>query len=368
MTPWFVFALMTAAAIFAVLWPLGHRARSGERRADGDAEVAVYKHQLTEIDGDLATGRIGADEAKAARVEISRRLLAAADRQGVAVNSNLRARRWTAVTALVGLPALALAVYLPLGSPGLRDFPVAERRPDTTAPLDDLVARVQQHLVEVPTDGRGWTLLAPVLERLGRYDEAVQAYRNVITYVGESAARRADLGEALVMAANGVVTAEARAEFQRAVTLDGDDAKANYFLGVSAEQDGRGAEALTIWRDMLAKAPADAPWRPVVEAALARAGARAAPTLPDGTVAAAQDLSESDRSLMIRGMVDRLSARLQQDGGDVDGWLRLMRAYIVMGERDKAKNARDDARKAVANDATRLQRLNEGLKDLGLDG
>jgi len=71
---------------------------------------------------------------------------------------------------------------------------------------------------------------------------------------------------------------------------------------------------------------------------------------------------------MIRGMVDRLSARLQQDGGDVDGWLRLMRAYIVMGERDKAKNARDDARKAVANDATRLQRLNEGLKDLGLDG
>jgi len=71
---------------------------------------------------------------------------------------------------------------------------------------------------------------------------------------------------------------------------------------------------------------------------------------------------------MIRGMVDRLSARLQQDGGDVDGWLRLMRAYIVMGERDKAKNARDDARKAVANDAGRLQRLNEGLKDLGLDG
>jgi len=368
MTPWFVFALMTAAAIFALLWPLGHRVRLGERSADSEAEVAVYKHQLTEIDGDLAAGRIGSDEAKAARVEISRRLLAAADRQGVAVNSSLRTRRWTAVMALAGLPVLALAIYLPLGSPGLRDFPFAERRPDATAPLDDLVARVQQHLAEVPTDGRGWTILAPVLERLGRYDEAVQAFRNVITYVGESAARRADLGEALTMAANGVVTAEARTEFQRAVTLDRDDAKANYFLGVSAEQDGRSAEAIAIWRDMLAKAPADAPWRPVVEAALAKAGAGVAPVLPDGTVAAAQDLSESDRSLMIRGMVDRLAARLQQDGGDVDGWLRLMRAYVVMGERDKAKIARDDARKAVANDAGRLQRLNEGLKGLGLDG
>ena len=107
MTPWFVFALMTAAAIFAVLWPLGHRVRLGERSADSEAEVAVYKHQLTEIDGDLAADRIGSDEAKAARVEISRRLLAAADRQGVAVNSSLRTRRWTAVMALAGLPVLA---------------------------------------------------------------------------------------------------------------------------------------------------------------------------------------------------------------------------------------------------------------------
>jgi cytochrome c-type biogenesis protein CcmH len=71
---------------------------------------------------------------------------------------------------------------------------------------------------------------------------------------------------------------------------------------------------------------------------------------------------------MIRGMVERLATRLKQDGGDVEGWLRLVRAYMVMGERGKAVSAVLDARQAVADDAERLRQLNEGLKNLGLDG
>jgi len=126
---------------------------------------------------------------------------------------------------------------------------------------------------EEPTDGRGWTVLAPVLARLGRYDEAVRAYHNSITYAGDSAERRADLGEAVAGAAGGVVTAEAKAEFERAIALNADDAKASYFLGLAAEQDGRASEAASIWRAMLAKAPPAAPWRPLVQAALARVGA-----------------------------------------------------------------------------------------------
>ena len=85
-------------------------------------------------------------------------------------------------------------------------------------------------------------------------------------------------------------------------------------------------------------------------------------------MAAAKGMSEGDRSAMIRGMVDRLATRLKQNGDDVEGWLRLVRAYMVMGDRDKAKSALTDARQAVANDAERLRQLNEGLKDLGLDG
>ena len=74
---------------------------------------------------------------------------------------------------------------------------------------------------------------------------------------GETSDRMEGLGEALVAAANNVVTAEAKSAFERAVALDGENVKARYFLGVAAEQDGRPADAVgTIWRAMLAGAPA----------------------------------------------------------------------------------------------------------------
>jgi cytochrome c-type biogenesis protein CcmH len=367
MTLWFVFALMTAAAIFAVLWPL----RRGGKPPNDVSETAVYKDQLAEIERDLAAGLIGTSEAEAARVEISRRLLAAADMQrDVPIASNIRLRRLAAIVGLVGIPLLAIAVYLPLGSPQLGDFPLAarSRAPDATQSLDNLVAQVEAHLEKNPTDGRGWSVLAPVLLRLGRNDDAVRAYRNSITYNGESAERRADLGEALTGAAGGIVKSEAKAEFEHGVALDAGNVKANYFLGLAAEQDGRKTDAASIWRGMLEKAPTDAPWRRLVQAALVRVGGAAAPALPDEAVAAANGMNEADRGAMIRGMVERLASRLKQNGDDVEGWLRLVRAYMVMGDRDKAKSALIDARQAVANDAERLRQLNEGLKNLGLDG
>lgn len=365
---WFVFALMTAAAIFAVLLPLG----LGGRKQTGGNEAAVYKDQLAEVDSDLAAGLVGSAEAEAARVEIGRRLLAAADEnRDTAVGSNVRLRRVAAVIALVGLPILAIATYLPLGSPRLGDFPLAERArgEDGKQPLESLVAQVEQHLEKNPTDGRGWTVLAPVLARLGRFDDSVRAFRNAITYAGENADRRADLGEVIAGAANGVVTTEAKAEFERALALDANDAKASYFLGLAAEQDGRKADAAEIWRAMLAKAPLDAPWRPLVTAALTRVvGEPAAPALSQETMAAAKDMNAGDRETMIKGMVERLASRLKQNGDDVEGWLKLVRAYLVMGDQEKARGALTDARQAVSGDAERLKQLNDGLKNLGLDG
>ena len=371
MTLWFVFALMTVAAIFAVLWPLS---RSASPQAGG-SEAAVYKDQLAEIERDLAAGLIAAPEAEAARVEVSRRLLAAAGSEpATAPKSSVKWRRAAAVLALAGLPLVAVGVYAPLGSPRLQDFPLAQRERGSGSgmaqSLENLVVQVEQHLEKNPTDGRGWHVIAPVLERLGRFDDAVRAYRNSLTYNGESAERRSDLGEAISAAAGGVVTAEAKSEFERARALSADDPKANYFLGLAAEQDGRKDDAANIWRALLAKAPADAPWRPLVQTSLARVGGGGAtmPALSDETLAASKDMKEGDRNAMVRGMVERLATRLKQNGDDVEGWLRLVRAYLVMGDRDKAVGASTDARQAVANDAARLRQLDEGLKTLGLDG
>ncbi|QUS39313.1 c-type cytochrome biogenesis protein CcmI [Tardiphaga alba] len=372
MALWFVFALMTAAATFAVLLPLGRKSAEA-----GGTDVAVYKDQLAEVGRDVAAGLIGPAEAEAARVEIGRRLLAAAEADGKSVAGSAPGmRKAVSLVALIGLPLIAIGAYLPLGSPDMPDMPLASRQQNTNPnqSVVSLIAQVEAHLEKNPTDARGWTVLAPVLARIGRHDEAVRAYRNIITYGGDSAASRADLGEALTMAANGVITADAKAEFDRAVAQDADEVKARYFLGLAAEQDGRGTDAAAIWRAMLEKGPADAPWRPVVTAALTRVGGKGPnlgpnlPALSQETVAATEGMATDDRNAMIQGMVDRLATRLKQDGSDVEGWVRLVRAYLVLGDRDKAKSALADARQAVGSDAERLRKLNDGLKETGLDG
>ena len=378
MSLWFVFALMTAAAIFAVLWPLGRRPA-----VQGGSDLAVYRDQLDEIARDRAEGRIGKAEADAARTEVSRRLIAAADAAEKEAPSSGAApvwrRRAAALIGLVLLPIGASAVYLALGSPQLPGQPLAERRAavqqDTS--IDALIARVEAHLEKNPNDARGYEVVAPVYLRMGRFADAVNARRKVIALAGENAQRQADLGEALAALSNGVITADAKAAFERAHELDRNDLKALYFIGLAAEQDGDRKKAAAIWLSMLKDAPADAPWAPMVREALTRVGgvppkpAEASPAQPGPSaddVAAATQMSDEDRGEMIRGMVARLSDRLKEDGSDVAGWQRLLRAYMVLGDRDKAKDAAGDAKKALAADPDKLRQIDETIKSMGLEG
>ena len=382
MVLWLLFALMTAAAIFAVLWPLSRTAR----RSEG-SDLEVYRDQLDEVARDRAAGLIGEAEAEAARVEVSRRLIAAADNAEIAsaagTGSPLRWRRGAAVAALIVLPLLATGLYLKLGSPQLPGEPLAsrERSPHANQSLASLVSRAEAHIERNPNDGRGWEVLAPVYLRMGRFDDAVKARRNALTLNGETADRQADLGEALVMASNGIVTAESRQAFERAVALDGKQFKARFFIGMAQEQDGRKDEAAKTWQALIVEAPKDAPWVPSVQQALAALGAPSGntgtPQAPDATsqpgpsaadVAAASKMTDAERGDMIKGMVSQLAARLAQDGSDVEGWLRLMRAYMVLGDRDKAKGAASDARRALANDPDKIKRVDEFVKGLGLEG
>lgn len=384
MTLWLVFALMTAAAVFAVLWPLSRRGVS----RGGGSDVAVYRDQLDEIARDRAAGLIGEAEAEAARVEVSRRLLAAADKaeignSDIAPNdrSSLWRRRITAAIALVLVPAGATALYLKLGSPQLPGEPLAARLQTIheNAPIARLVAQVEAHLAKHPNEARGYEVLAPVYLRLGRFDDAVRAIRKVIALSGETADRQADLGEALTAAANGIVTDQAKTAFERALSIDSKQTKARFFMGVAAQQDGKLDEAATIWRGMLADAPANATWTAAVRQALAGIGkavppaagaiASAGAAMPGpsaGQVADAAKMSVQDRDVMIHSMVARLAGRLKQNGDDVDGWQRLLRAYMVLGERDKALAAAADARKALAGNQDKLRQLNEMIEKLGL--
>ncbi len=321
---WFVLALMTLAAIFAVIWPLS---RPGGRLRSG-SDVLVYRDQIEEIQRDRAAGLIGENEAEAAQVEVSRRLLAAADaevetpRPGSAA-AVARRRRMVATAALVAVSFGAAGLYLALGSPFLPAQLLAARNQEQS--IATLIAQVETHLAGNPNDGRGWEVIAPVYLRLGRFDEAVKARRNALALSGETSDRLAGLGEALTAAANSTVT----------------------------------AEAATIWRRMLAGGAADAPWADYIRHEIAR--------VEDGP-SEEQVATANNLGLDPRAMVERLAERLHRDGSDLDGWLRLMQSYKVLGERDKALAAFADARRALASEPDKVRRIEEFAKELGLGG
>ena len=371
MTLWLILAAMTAAALVAVIWPLARQA--GAARSGSD--VAVYRDQLAEIERDLAAGLVGKTEAGAARVEISRRLLAASD--AAAAPSSIKAgsaaqRRTVAAASLLALPVVAGGLYFFLGSPELASGQaVAQRNVAADAQsIENLVVQAEARLASNPEDGRGWEILAPVYMRLGRYADSVAAWRNALRLLGDSAEREANLGESLTAEANDVFTADAKAAFIRALTLDKMNVSARYYLGVAAEQDGQRDKAANIWRALIAEAPAGTPWVVDVRNALARVegtstAAATTPTAAPADVKVADAASPpSDQQAQIRGMVDRLAARLKQDGSDFNGWVQLVRSYKVLGEPEKARAAAADARQALAGDPDKLQKLNAALQQL----
>jgi cytochrome c-type biogenesis protein CcmH len=366
---WIFFTLMSAAAILAVLWPLARKPRAGRAGSD----LIVYQDQLEEIGRDRGAGLIGEAEAEAARIEVSRRLLAAADVQVPPPPPQpLWHRRAAALAALIVLSLVPVALYAALGSPNIPGQPAYARvaSPPDHESIAALIGQVEEHLAKNPNDGAGWQVIAPVYMRLRRYDDAVQAFRKSLALNGETATRDSDLGEALTAAANGVVTDEAKQIFQRAVARDGHDSKARYFLGLADEQDGNKDAAAAKWRALLQDAPADAPWVGFVRAALARVTgqpvAGAGPTSPE--IAAAQNMPAAQREEMVRGMVQKLADKLHADGGDVEGWLRLVRAYVVLGDQDKAKGAAADAKRALADHPGDVKRIDDLVKNLGLEG
>lgn len=365
MTLFVLLAVMTALAAFAVLWPLARQPKAASTGHD----LRVYRDQLDEIARDMEAGRIGESEAEAARIEVSRRLLAAGEQEAAAaVPGPASRRRAVALVALLLLPLLSAGLYLSLGSPLLTEPRMAARGGPT---VEQLVGQIEAHLQANAEDGRGWEVVAPVYMQLGRFEDAARARQNAITYNGATATREADLGEALVAVAKGIVTPDAKRAFERALTLDAREAKARYFLGRFAEQDGRPVEAVAAWRELLTSAPPGASWAEFVRDELARLDPNARPMAPGPStedMAAAEQMDPQQRQQMITTMVAGLAERLKQNGGDFEGWLRLVRAYTVLGERDKARVAASDARRTVGDDADKLRRLDALVKELGLEG
>ncbi len=372
---WLTIALLTAAASLAVLVPLA--SRRGEMAEGAAHDLEVYKDQLAEIDRDAARGLIGASEAEQARAEIGRRILRiAGEASPDASAAPARGVRAVAAIAVLAVPLLSWGIYAGLGSPEITDQPLHARlsKDPSDSTAEELVRRAEEHLRANPSDGRGWDVLAPIYLRMNRPTESATAYRNAMRILGATARRESGLGEALVAEAGGVVSSEAVDAFERALRYEPADPKARFFLASAMAQEGRLEEAADAWRQLASDMPSDSPWQGAVAAALEQSGdmrSEQGEGLPGPTredIEAASELDAEGRAQMIEGMVARLDDRLRENPGDLEGWQRLVRSYLVLGRKDDAAAAleRGAAALAAENDAAAAKALRQFAAGLGV--
>ncbi|MEG6510077.1 c-type cytochrome biogenesis protein CcmI [Methyloligella sp. 2.7D] len=378
---WIIFACLTAAVLLAMLRPMFGAAAPEDVQDAKD--VQVYRDQLDEIEADEARGLIGKDEAKAARLEVQRRLLAVseADAKGAVA---AQTPRWAIFAIGLCLPAIAIGLYAYYGSPKLPDQPLQAR---LNEPLDqnnipELIARVEALLRQKPNDGRGWEVIAPVYMGVGNFDDAAEAYRKSIELLGGTAARYAGLGEALMLGNDGVATGPARAALNKAIELDPAPLRPHILLALAAEEDGDYSDAVARWKAIKTRADASSRWAKLADQKIAEDEARlagkpvpqapamggvAGPGPDQADVAAAQTMGPEARQSMIEGMVARLASKLEAQGDDLDGWLKLVRAYAVLNKPADAENALAKARSQFGDNPAALSRLDALENELGLN-
>ncbi len=398
---WLIAAMLTGlvlAPLFAVLL------RGGGRNAVS-SDIAIYRDQLSEIDRDVARGILPEEEAERTRLEVQRRLLDA-DRthEDAAGNAPRPARRAMAAAVALCVAGGGFALYFLVGAPGYPDLPlsvrieqsaeIAARRPSQDAAeaeavailpdrpeLDPEYAALMERLREVveqrPDDQQGLRLLARNEASIGDFRAARIAQERLVTLLGADANADdlATLGEFMVLAAGGFVTPQAEAMIDRSLTADPGNGRAAYYKGLALAQIGRPDQAFAVWSDVLERDPDTAPWiapiRGQIGEVATRAGIRydppAAPRGPsEADMAAAADMSEEDRAAMIGNMVAGLSDRLATQGGPSPDWARLIVAYSVLGEAERARAILDEAREVFAASPEDLANIDDAAARAGL--
>ncbi|NQU57318.1 MAG: c-type cytochrome biogenesis protein CcmI [Rhodospirillales bacterium] len=375
---WAIAAVLGVTALAIMLWPLIKR-HSGENAPREDYDINVYKDQLLEIEADLERSLLSEEQGRAARLEIKRRMLAAADSAETVSEQGSGSNTVMIAILTICVPVGAVLLYLNLGSPKLPDQPLAGRDMRTIAAATEedqkitrSAAKLAEYLQNNPDDLRGWTLLARTYLSLGRYPDSATAYGEAYRLDGANSGLAVDYGEALTLAAESQIPEMARTLFEKALAADYADPKARYYLGMYKAQHNDVRGAMQAWIDLAAMSPPEAPWLPILNQQIGRAANESgidpatiapsaealalakqiqqdnakvqaeqadAPGPTNADVKAALGMSEGDRNQMIRTMVERLAGKMKENPNNKEGWIRLERAYRVLGEIEKADEA-----------------------------
>ena len=387
MALWIVLTVMCSLAVMLVTVPLVRRYENYKDMAS--AGTSIFTDQLREIERDRGLGVIGEKEAELAKIEIERRLIAAA-RNVTAPKPISPTWRTVALVAAVGFVVLGSVNFYALrGSPDKTGrpppSPVAATAQEpaqnaagtpTASEVDAMIGKLAKRLEQNPNDADGWRMLGWSYFNTQRYEESAAAYGKAMAIDPANPDYKAGHAEALVQNAQGMVTPRAQDLFAEVPKADPKELRARFYMALAREQAGDFSSALDGWLSLLADAPSDAGWVPNVKnrvADLAKKTGRdvsaamtSAPAISQEEMAAVKALPAEDQQAMIKGMVERLAEKLAQSPHDSESWLRLICSRMVLNQPDLAKEALKKALAEFAGDPAISNQIAASARQLGV--
>ncbi len=260
---WSLAAVMMMVALLFVLPPLLRQRRAATVSRD-ELNTKVIREQFAELEADLAIGKLDRAQYDAARKDIERELLYDLDPgESEQPNKPERSGRWITLLLIPAIPLCAVLLYQLMGSAELIDRPqpvrAAQQQPASPPPgsIEEMTAKLAARLQQQPDDQKGWVMLARSYSIMKRYNEAENAYANVLRLGGENADLLTDYADTMVMADGGAFNDESGALLTRALQLDPGNIKGLWLAGHWKNQSGATTEALDYWQQAAAKLPPD---------------------------------------------------------------------------------------------------------------
>ncbi len=313
---WIAVLVLLLATLLCLIPPLLRRAPAAQA---AEASVrAFYLAQREQLERDLKNGSLNPEARARAEEELQRDLL-----QDLALRRS-RAAPWAgqrvgvaaACLLSVLIPVAAVLLYGQLGNPRAAASAaavVAAAEPHAGASNDDMAMAINalaRRLRSAPDDPDGWYVLARSYETLGRYSDAVAAYRQVLRLAPDQPAVLADLADALLSANQGAPDAESIAAIAQALAAQPDQPKALALAGMMALRRGDAAEALAHWERLQARLPPDSEAARQIQSNIAQARAMATGSPPPNAATAAKATATARISGRAR-IADALRAQVQ---------------------------------------------------------
>jgi cytochrome c-type biogenesis protein CcmH len=337
---------------------------SGRRTANSLDPVGHYRAQLSEIDVDEANGSLDAESARAARLEIQRRILKVASDETGQINhaGEQLPLKFSAMLAACVLIA-AFALYYMMGNPTVpaaipQSIQQAKQQlvEENGSTLGEAMDEVQAHLAENPLDMRGWEVLGRTARSVKDYATAAEAFGVLAQNSPNDTRWRVDELEAYLAHGHGKITPAARLVLAALLQASPNHPAGQYYLGLARLQAGDADGAKAIWTALSDRSAPDAPWMPVVRSQLSALGVGAVggpPKLTKDDMAMVDQMTESERQDFIQSMMQRLEQRLESSPNDPAGWLMLARSQLAMGDKKVAISTLERGIQAVSPENSR---------------